>query len=144
MLGIIVMINANPLFYKMICCFFNADGRRILRIKPRSMTTSYSSRFANAFWAAWTKATTAAGSFLPGLDSTPLAVSTAAGRTWAMTWATFDGVSPPAKTSGGKLSSLGYCANRPIGGLARSAVYALGWCIEQDEFWQIAQVFAVV
>src|SRR6516225_8827689 len=43
------------------------------------------------------KACSFAGSFLPGRDSTPLATSTAKGRTMRMASATFSGVRPPAR-----------------------------------------------
>ena len=48
------------------------------------------------------KAATRAGSLQPGADSTPLATSTIQGRTSAIRAATFSGVRPPARMTGGR------------------------------------------
>lgn len=58
-----------------------SDRAKMLMCKAAISDRAYRLLFTKALRAALAKAITAAGSFRPGLDSTPLAVSTAAGRT---------------------------------------------------------------
>src|SRR5207249_11703856 len=67
----------------------SVDDGPYLGVRPGSMGT--------AARAAPMKAATAARSFRPGADSTPLATSTIQGRTRTIRSDTFPGVRPPAK-----------------------------------------------
>src|SRR5207253_4538727 len=61
---------------------------------------------ANAWFAMATKRFIDSGSLQPGDDSTPLAVSTASGRTIRMASATFSAFNPPARINGNLIAEF--------------------------------------